>query len=587
MSRPLLAAFAALGLTTTVVPATEPGPPPRVLDPTSPRPQSRLLGDLRFRHNGAVCGLAYRPDGKALATTNRSSDYTPRVWDLDTGAPTVLPGFQFHGAPNRIAFSPDGSMVYVGGHPSMSLGVGHQGTLCIWGPKSTEPRRMNAILWALSADGKTLVTVEMRHDAPKPRPGQKPQPEPEILRNSGHRVIVWDGAGKESNEVRDFTEIPNAIALSADGRWLAVGHTDGSIRRLNLADKDQDDTRHWLNPKEGPVRWLAFSPDGKRLAATAEPDRPAGPLTRTIRVWDTATAEKVSEFGSHLAPVVGLAFRPDGRLVSVDGQGVTGMWNVEKGESITRLHPNGFYSVSAIALTPDGMSVALSVEAKNRTGGPVVMDLKTGATTYLAIPVEKPVEPPFKLHEPAKAEPVGASVRLSAVDGQVRVTNSDYMKYDLTYHDRAGKEVWKHPASGYTVWVTPDGNVLSYRRGEAGGRGSTYELRGVRYASVDDGVEVRHLKTGELQRTLGGGVSASGGRFWLGPDGKALALAHSDERVRVWDVGTGELRRVLDMPAGWGYLPEFAFSADGRFLFGRGPGIGVVWSLTNDPAERP
>jgi WD40 repeat protein len=232
--------------------------------------------------------------------------------------------------------------------------------------------------------------------------------------------------------------------------------------------------------------------------------------------------------------------------------------------------------------------VALAVQTKNRTGGPVVMDLKTGALTYLAAPADKPVEPPFELHQPKTDEPAGAFVRLYAGDGQVRVTNSDVMKYDLTYHNRAGKEVWKHPTSGYTVRVTPDGQVLSYHRGLAGsGPGKMYELRGVRYGSVDDGIEVRDLKTGELRRTLGGTVPASEGRFWLGPDGKSVAVAHNDERVRVWDAGTGELRRVLDMPPGWGYLPEFAFSADGRFLFGRGPGIGVVWSLTNDPAERP
>lgn len=580
-------AIAAVVLTAAVGGTSEPGPAPRAIDPTAPRPPSQLLGDLRFRHNGTVCGLAYRPDGKALATTNRSSDYTPRVWDLDTGSPTVLPGFHFHGAPNKIAFSPDGATVYVGGHPSMSLGVGHEGTLCIWDPKAAGPRRFNALLWDLSADGKTLVTAELRHDPPTRQPGEKAQPEGDILRNSGHRIIVWDGAGKQSKEVRDFTEIPSAIAVSADGRWLAVGHTDGSVRRLDLADKDQDDTRHWLIPKEGPIRWLAFSPDGRRLAATADEDRAPEPHARTIRVWDTATAEKVSEFGGYTTPVVGLAFRPDRRLVSVGAKGVTYVWDVEKGEAFTRLEPDGFYGVSAFALTPDGTAAALAAQTKDRTGGPVVMDLKSGALTYLANPADQPVEPPFKLHEPKKAELTGASVRLPAGEGQVRVTNSDYMKYDLTYHDRAGKEVWKHSTAGYTVWVTPDGKVLSYHRGVAGGKGKTYELRGVRYGSVDDGIEVRDLKTGERQRTLGGTVPASGGRFWLGPDGKSVAVAHSDERVRVRDIGTGDLRRVLDMPPGWGYLPEFAFSADGRFLFGRGAGIGVVWSLTDNPAERP
>src|SRR5262249_39795940 len=58
---------------------------------------------------------------------------------------------------------------------------------------------------------------------------------------------------------------------------------------------------------------IAFSPDAKRLVATASHER-------TVKVWDTNTGKEIISFQGHTDEPWDMAFSPDGkRLVSVWG----------------------------------------------------------------------------------------------------------------------------------------------------------------------------------------------------------------------------------------------------------------------------
>ena len=67
------------------------------------------------------------------------------------------------------------------------------------------------------------------------------------------------------------------------------------------------------NPQaNGRAGVFAFSRDSKSLAA--------GSHANTIHVWDVASGKALGPAGGHQAPVMGVAFCADGKMVVIGGQ---------------------------------------------------------------------------------------------------------------------------------------------------------------------------------------------------------------------------------------------------------------------------
>jgi WD40 repeat protein len=80
-----------------------------------------------------------------------------------------------------------------------------------------------------------------------------------------------------------------------------------------------------LQPKGGQVNSVAFSPDGKMLAAACE--------NGTIELWEVATHRRRATLKGHTDRVNSVAFSDDGRLLAAggcdhDGNGTIRLWDV-------------------------------------------------------------------------------------------------------------------------------------------------------------------------------------------------------------------------------------------------------------------
>src|SRR5262249_2138436 len=104
---------------------------------------------------------------------------------------------------------------------------------------------------------------------------------------------------------------------------------------------------------------LAFSPDGKRLAAgeLRLRDLPIPPQPSKVRVWDAETGALLQELEGHLGAPFTVAFSPDSRrLAGALGIGAR-VGDVETGKPFRSLTGHR-HLVGGVAFSPDGTRLA-------------------------------------------------------------------------------------------------------------------------------------------------------------------------------------------------------------------------------------
>jgi WD40 repeat protein len=249
-------------------------------------------------HKDSVLGVTYSPDGRRLASI--SDDGTVKVWDADKGQFLyTLPGNtdQFR----SVAFSCDGKLA------SSST----DGTVKLWdvatgkelrtlaGGRSALGRSKGGGL-AFSPNGTRLASIT---------PDQTVQ-----------TVNVWDATTGDLLQIlQGHTDQVWCVAFSPDGRKLATGSSDGSVRLWDATTGQEAGT---LLGHASHVFGVAFSPDGTRLASASG--------DQSVRVWDATTGQEILSFQgdnreTHFNSV---AFSPDGtRLASASGMGVVKVWD--------------------------------------------------------------------------------------------------------------------------------------------------------------------------------------------------------------------------------------------------------------------
>ena len=101
-----------------------------------------------------------------------------------------------------------------------------------------------------------------------------------------------------------------------------------------------------------PVMSVAFSPDGKTLAATSD--------DMTIKVWDAATGKR-STVSGHTDVVYSVVFSSDSKtLASASGDKTVRLWDLATNKERATLQGHAA-SVMSVAFSPDGATLALSL----------------------------------------------------------------------------------------------------------------------------------------------------------------------------------------------------------------------------------
>ncbi|MEW6434479.1 MAG: WD40 repeat domain-containing protein [Myxococcota bacterium] len=157
--------------------------------------------------------------------------------------------------------------------------------------------------------------------------------------------------------LRGGTETVTALAVSPDGKAVAAGSRDKTVRVWSLPEGA---LLRSVPGGEGQINALAFSPDGARLAI--------GDSGFQVRVVDVASGEVTTSL-AHPSPVSGLDFSPDGTLLAVAGQ-------TDSGAVYALADGKRRYEVRGRTVTFSGDGRQLL--AGNGAGSLLVIDVKSG-----------------------------------------------------------------------------------------------------------------------------------------------------------------------------------------------------------------
>ncbi|MEL7220136.1 MAG: WD40 repeat domain-containing protein [Bacteroidota bacterium] len=374
------------------------------------------------------------------------------------------------------------------------------------------------------------------------------------------------------------------ISWSLDGRFLAYGSADGETGYLNTSTWRKEGT--W--EAEDYIRGVAFSPDGKRIAAGGDQN--------ILFVYNVETGDQERAFESHTDWIRAVSWSADGVLVAAASDDNTAtVWSITQG-NLVKTHRSHEDYCRDVAFSPSGQRLATvsddlnvyvydpatdNVPVKNWKGHENwVMAVDWSAKgRYLAtadnegtIIVHNNKNGEQSFYNAVEAETPWVDIDFSSDDERLAATSA----YELA--------IYNIGESSPALRITPEGmsdgsgesssssdNQLEQLLGEllTGAVGLIPSGDENKMAIINENYQVNvvDMEAGSLLYTIDAHEDWIRNVSWSS-DNRLLATASDDQMVGIWDAATGEMQQMLSGHTDW--VRDVAFSPDDKVLTSAG-----------------
>lgn len=463
----------------------------RIMDAKSGQCLQTIKAQLSYRNSAT-----FSPDGKLLVSTSRDS--TIRVWDATNGQ--CLQTLKGHSSEvNSATFSPDNKCI---------VSASNDKTLRIWDTNTGQCLHIIEVLCdvhsaTFSPDGNHIISAD-------------------------HGIHVWDVKTGSCVQTIGGNNNYYAAYYSLDGKYI-VSANDYSIIIWNA---NTGECLQTIKVGIGFNRFVAFSPDGKRIVSTATD------FDGTIRIWDVKTVIKKEKLlKGHTGRIEEANFSPDMKhIISASKDSTIRIWDVNTGKCLKTIKDHSG-RVSSAAYSPDMKSIV----STSRDSTICIWDVNTGKCLWIS---EKYVN---EVNH-ASYSPDGKHIVSVHGDSTIHICDTNTRKCLRILKDHTGYI--------YSAVFSPNGQRIA----------ST---------SADGTIRIWDTYSGKCLRILKG-HTAHVTSIVFSPDGQKIASKSFDHTVRIWDTESNQCILTIE-----DYCYRMNFCPDGKgLLWVSSEGIGI-WNLAS------
>ena len=522
--------------------------------------------------------LTFSSDNRILAASE-SSNRIIQLWDVDTGQQlNTFPLTMKRDSVSAIAFSEDNKKLiaptYFGEIIHWDISTGqlinkidrHRPDLMLIEEDNKSGNHFGDIV-AFSNDSRTFVSGD-------PKEGQ---------------IRLWDaitgqqlGIFKAKTKFKGISKREseplkgvNVLAYSPNGKNIACGHDDNTIRLYDIVTKTEIAL---LKGHQERINTIVYSPDSSKLVS--------GSADNTIYYWDVDKKREISKITGYPSQIVELTFSHDGKILASGGyDGTIRFLDPNSGRELKIFATGHFSSTIGLAFTEDNKRLVSAAYY----GSVHIWDVMNGTV----LPA-----PNVKQYDRTEAFAFSTDATLYTSNGADTTIRSRGVNTRTSWLPLPETHIWSLPHGQDIITLpnsyealafSPDKQFLAASKSkethlweiQTGKQLYKIVVRqfftdvNVRFShdgktlttgGINGEVHIWDVKSGDKISTLSSGLREYSRDIAYSPDNSILAVSYVNDYLKLWNLKTKKEMYTLLTHKDKVWIERILFSPDGKTL---------------------